>query len=261
MEGIGKGAKLMADAAATVGSALRGARERRGWNREELAYHSGVSWSAIAQIEAGRRRDIRLSSLSALAAALGVSLDQVAGIAAPVARGLEHNALVYASDDELVRGALPFMTEGLDRKERVLVVTTKSSIEVLRDALGERAADVEFRDAPLWYPSPQAALAGYQALFDESEAAGVLRTRIVGELVLDGLSSAETHVWMRYESLVNVLFARAEVSYICLYDSRSLPPDVLADAIHTHPEAIDSDGSRANPLYRRPEDFLLQPTS
>jgi hypothetical protein len=95
-------------------------------------------------------------------------------------------------------------------------------------------------------------------LFDESEAAGVLRTRIVGELVLDGLSSAETHVWMRYESLVNVLFAHAEVSYICLYDRRALPPDVIADAIHTHSEAIDSDGTRANPLYRPPEDFLLQ---
>ena len=57
--------------------ALRAARARAGWSRETLAHHSGVSWSAIAQIESGRRRDVRLSSLSALADALGVSVDEL----------------------------------------------------------------------------------------------------------------------------------------------------------------------------------------
>ncbi|MEY2568007.1 MAG: hypothetical protein QOE35_2536 [Actinomycetota bacterium] len=249
----------MAVEAASVGTALRAARELRGWSREELAYRSGVSWSAIAQIEAGRRRDIRLSSLSALAAALEVTLDRVAGVAPRRAPGLEHNVLVFGSDDELVRGAVPFMTEGLERSQRVLAVTSKPRFEVLRDALGERGNDVEFRDAPVWYPSPQAALAGYRALFDESEATGVPRTRIVGELVLDGLSFAETQVWARYESLVNLQFASAAASYICLYDTRTLPAEVIAAAKHTHPDAIEGDGARTNPLYRAPEDYLLEP--
>jgi transcriptional regulator with XRE-family HTH domain len=243
---------------AGVGSALRAARERRGWSREELAYRAGVSWSAIAQIESGRRRDIRLSSLSALAAALGVSIDQVAGVAPPLVRGLEHSVLVFGSDDELVRGALPFMAEGLEGSERVLVVTTGPRIEVLRNALGKRAADVEFRDASDWYPSPHAAFAGYRALFDESISLGVSRTRIVGELALDGLSPAETLVWTRYESLVNLLFASAEVSFICLYDSRTLPPGVIAAANQTHPESIDGDSAHPNPLFRAPEAFLLE---
>jgi transcriptional regulator with XRE-family HTH domain len=248
----------MADGADTVGTALRAARERRGWSREELAYRSGVSWSAIAQIEAGRRRDIRLSSLSALASALGVGLDQVAGVAAPAARGLEHSVHVFGSDEELLRGAVPFMTAGLERSERVLAVTTESRFEFLRDALGERGADVEFREAPIWYPSPGDAFAGYQALFDESDSAGVWRTRIVGELVLGGLSSVDRRVWMRYESLVNLLFAAREVSFICLYDTRTLPPWVIAAATHTHPEAIDRDHSTSNPRYRPPEEFLLE---
>ena len=55
-----------------LGESLKAARARAGWSREALAYHSGVSWSAIAQIESGRRNDVRLSSLSALAEALGV---------------------------------------------------------------------------------------------------------------------------------------------------------------------------------------------
>jgi hypothetical protein len=69
----------------------------------------------LTEVATGRR------SLSALAAALGASLDQVAGIATPPARGLEHNALAYASDDEPVRGAVPFLVDGVDRSEWVLV--------------------------------------------------------------------------------------------------------------------------------------------
>jgi transcriptional regulator with XRE-family HTH domain len=66
-----------------IGPSLRSARERRGWSRETLAHVSGVSVAAIAQIESGRRKDIRLSSLSALATALEMTLDQLATGAAP----------------------------------------------------------------------------------------------------------------------------------------------------------------------------------
>jgi DNA-binding XRE family transcriptional regulator len=63
----------------SIAEALRRTREARGWSREELAMHSGVSYGAIAQIETGRRNDVRLRSLVALADALGVSLDELAG--------------------------------------------------------------------------------------------------------------------------------------------------------------------------------------
>jgi DNA-binding XRE family transcriptional regulator len=63
----------------SIAAALRRTREQRGWSREELALHSGVSYGAIAQIESGRRVDVRLKSLVALADALGVSLDELAG--------------------------------------------------------------------------------------------------------------------------------------------------------------------------------------
>jgi DNA-binding XRE family transcriptional regulator len=63
----------------SIAAVLRRTREERGWSREELAVHSGVSHAAIAQIESGRRVDVRLRSLVALADALGVSLDELAG--------------------------------------------------------------------------------------------------------------------------------------------------------------------------------------
>ncbi|MDQ1715383.1 MAG: Helix-turn-helix domain, partial [Frankiaceae bacterium] len=63
----------------SIAEALRRARLRLGWTREDLAHHSGVSYGAIVQIEAGRRTDVRLRSLVALAEALDVSVDALIG--------------------------------------------------------------------------------------------------------------------------------------------------------------------------------------
>src|SRR5438034_4762369 len=97
------GGKMSGVAASRIGHSLRAARARAGWTREALAYHSGVSWSAIAQIESGRRKDVRLSSLSALAEALGVSVDHLIGTTATIAPPmLGHRLLTYGSDDEFL---------------------------------------------------------------------------------------------------------------------------------------------------------------
>ena len=86
-----------------IGETLRAARVRLGWSREALAYHAGMSWTAIAQIESGRRQDVRLSSLTALATALSVSVDYLIG-AGPISPPLlEH--LVLAR--EQVASAIP----------------------------------------------------------------------------------------------------------------------------------------------------------
>src|SRR5687767_1053271 len=97
-----------------IAATLRAARGRLGWSRETLAHHSGVSWSGIAQIESGRRKDVRLSTLSALANALDVSIDYLIGSAKITApQLLEHRLLTYGSDDEYLASAIPFFNEGI----------------------------------------------------------------------------------------------------------------------------------------------------
>src|SRR4030081_758764 len=88
-------------ASSRVGRSLRAARGRAGWSREPLAHHSGLSWAAIAQIESGRRQEVRLGSLVALANALGVSVDYLVGSKATLSpKLLRHGAVIYDSDDE-----------------------------------------------------------------------------------------------------------------------------------------------------------------
>jgi transcriptional regulator with XRE-family HTH domain len=243
-----------------IGASLKAARARLGWSREALAYHAGVSWSAIAQIESGRRKDVRLSSLSALAEALGVSVDHLIGTKAAIApQLLEHRVLPYGSDEEFLSAAVPFLVEGIERSECLLAVTTQTQIGFLRDSLGDRTEHVEFADSAEWYRSPNAALNGYRAFVTERFEAGAAWIRIVGEPVFVGRSDAERAAWARYESILNLAFASAPATIVCPYDMRALPAEFVADALRTHPEVAQGSDATVSPTYRGPEDFLLDP--
>jgi len=56
---------------------LRTLREALGWTQGELSYHSGIQRSTISKIETGARPNIRTTTLSALAGALGVATDDL----------------------------------------------------------------------------------------------------------------------------------------------------------------------------------------
>ena len=245
--------------AARVGGSLLAARKRRGWTREELAYRSGVSYAAIAQIESGRRKDVRLTSLTALADALAVTLDHLVSRSPALARPLlEHRALAYGSDDEFLAGTVAFMADGAEQDERLLAVTKAANNELLRDALGARARHVQFVDAQTWYDTPPATLARYRQFVNESLDNGARWVRIIGEPVWQGRSTAEVAEWTRYEAAINLLLASAAATIVCPYDTRSLPSEIVSDCARTHPVVTSQQGSVPSEEYLDVEAFLLQ---
>ena len=241
-----------------VGGTLKAARERRGWSREALAYHSGVSWSAISQIESGRRKDVRLTSLSALADALGVSVDYLVGSAAAATTPqlFEHRVLTYGSDEELVAAAIPFLEEGVAQSHCLAVVMTQAKQGLVRDALGDRSGLIEFADWAEWYRSPKEALRRYGELVKRCLELGAVWIRVVAEAAWSG-TDPDIATWTRYESLVNLAFASSPATIMCTYDERDFPATVIADALKTHPEVVCGTATTASPSYRGPEDFLL----
>jgi DNA-binding XRE family transcriptional regulator len=243
-----------------LGHRLRSLRERRGWGRETLAHHAGVSWAAIAQIEAGRRPDPRMSTVVALADALCVAVDQLTGGGSGSGDRppSDHAVLLYGTDGELVDATVPFLTSGVERFEAVLVVTERARIRRLRTALGANAKHVSFRESSSWYSSPRATLDSYRSFVDQSRRAGKPWVRIVGEPVWAGRSLREVRAWTRYESMLNVSFAGSPVTIMCPYDTRSLSAGIIADAQCTHPETVAASGSIPSPSYRDPERFLLE---
>jgi transcriptional regulator with XRE-family HTH domain len=62
-----------------IKDALRRLRKAAGMTQQALAMKAGLSISAVIHIEAGRIPDPRVSTLRALAKALGVPLDELAG--------------------------------------------------------------------------------------------------------------------------------------------------------------------------------------
>jgi transcriptional regulator with XRE-family HTH domain len=241
-----------------IGPSLMAARARLGWSREALAYHSGVSWSAIAQMESGRRKDVRLSSLSMLADALGVSVDYlVQGGAAPRRPLLEHRVLLYGSGDELLVAAVPFLLEGIERSQFLFVATTLVNTELLRDALGSDARHVEFADGTDWYASPRQALSAYREVLKERCKAGAPWVRIIGEPGWAGKSPADLKRWTRYEAVLNLALASAPATIVCPYDTKSAPRRMLVDAQRTHPAVQSADHVDTSPTYCDPEEVLF----
>lgn len=241
-----------------VGECLRSTREHLGWSREALAYRSGLSWTAIAQIESGRRQEVRLSTLLALADALGVSVDYLArgGAGAPP-KLLRHSVLIYGTDEEYVTTGAAFLLEGVARGERVLAVTGRRQIGLLRDALGNDAPSVDFHDSAEWYRSPIGAIDNYRTHLEDVSGGDALWARALGEPVWAGRSTIELAEWARYESMINLALAATPATVMCPYDARAVPDSVLAGARQTHPELAEGAGTSELATYLQPEEFLL----
>lgn len=242
-----------------ISTSLKAARERLGWSREELAYHSGISWSAIAQIESGRRADVRLSSLDALARALGVSTDYLGGrITAAPPRLLQHRALVFHSNEEFLAAVIPFLREGIERSDALLVVATAERLAAVRESLGGDRKRVEFDVAAEWYAGALETLGRFRGFIEERLEAGARWVRTVGEPALAGRSPAEVREWIRCDSLINLRLASAPATVVCAYDASSLPASILRDAACIHPQFAQAGGPTESPTYREPEDFLVR---
>jgi len=242
------------DDALRVAAAVRAARLRRGWSRETLAHESGLSFAAIAQIETGRRTEVRVSSLIALADALGVSVDYLvrANVSASL---LDHRAHLYESGDHLVRLAEQFAQEGLQAGNAVLIVATKPDVAAIRRALGKEAARVSFGVSSDWYTTPAKTTQRYAAFARDARNAGANWIDILGEPVWTGRTRAEKQTWTKYESLLNIVFEPWPVTVGCLYDASSVSRQVRADIDRTHPSVVTTDGAHATPL-EDPLDFV-----
>ena len=128
-----------------------------------------------------------------------------------------------------------------------------ANLELIGAALGERAAT--------WTtPSPRSSAAARRArgrvlpLLDQgapATARGSARVRILAEPVWAGRSAREIAAWTRMESALNVALAPASISMICPYDTRTLDPGIVADALRTHPARIaGSDLSPCRGVHR-----------
>jgi anti-sigma regulatory factor (Ser/Thr protein kinase) len=157
-----------------------------------------------------------------------------------------HAALVGPRTGERDAMVADYVRQGLACGEAVLIGVSAPESETLRQALGGHAAQAAFFDVTELGRNPGRIIA---AMVDFARAHAGQRVRYVSQPFWPGRSAAETAEVMRHEALVNLAFAQADVSIVCLYDVPGLDPQVASAVEQTHP-AIRRDGQmRASANY------------
>lgn len=145
-----------------------------------------------------------------------------------------HRALFHDTDDELVAGLVPFVTEGIEAGERVVVVVAAAVGEMLRDGLGS-SDDFDLWDSIDVYTQPVRTLAAYVETVRAGTEGG-RSMRVAGQPIWAGLSPLETTEWTCVEAACNEVFAESRLQMLCPYDTSKLDQSVIAAARRTHPE-------------------------
>jgi MEDS: MEthanogen/methylotroph, DcmR Sensory domain len=147
-----------------------------------------------------------------------------------------HEAMFYAGDDEFVESSRAFVEEGLDRGEPVLVMVRARKLELLRQALGERANEVQLVDMEVTGRNPARIIPAWaRFVADHTKPAGG-GMRGIGEPIWSERNAAELDECQLHESLINLAFAGADsFRLICPYDTEALPDDVIAEVLRQDP--------------------------
>jgi transcriptional regulator with XRE-family HTH domain len=240
-----------------IGTRLRAARERLGWSREALAFHSGISWSAIAQVESGRRTNVRPGTLAALSRPLGVTIDYLVSGGPPPAPMLQHSAFLYRTDEQYQATMGAFLLEGIERNEATLALTTKKNIKLLREWLGVEAQKAEFVESREWLTTPGDALDEFRSFCGTKLSSGSAWVRFIAEPIWEGRTDEEVRLWTHFESMFDLLFGNTPSTVVCPYDERVVKPEILSQAQLTHALIVSDNGLTESPAYRGPGRLAL----
>jgi anti-sigma regulatory factor (Ser/Thr protein kinase) len=168
-------------------------------------------------------------------------------VGAPPAAGFQHWAHFYRDDREFLAGVVDFVRAGLAGDEAVVVVEPTGRLELLREALADDAAAVQFHDMAAVGANPARILAVWQEVVEQQVAAG-RALRGVGEPAFVGRREPELLECHLHELLLNQAFdGGAPWRLLCPYDERELPPAVCEGARSTHPAWSGPDGQVHGP--------------
>jgi anti-sigma regulatory factor (Ser/Thr protein kinase) len=156
---------------------------------------------------------------------------------------------VFRGDVEFLASTVPFITDGLQAGQPVLVAVTPARIDLLRAALGEDAESVQFRDMTRMGHNPARIIPAWRAFVDE-HAAGGQPVRGIGEPIWSARRPAELAECQLHEALLNVAVEPdTPLWLICPYDADTLPEAVIEEAHRSHPVIVEPQSQRGSAAY------------
>lgn len=145
-----------------------------------------------------------------------------------------HEVAFYEGVDGLPAAVLPFLLQGVEHGEPMLVVMLPDRLRVLRQAMGQLADRVEWVDMSTVGANPACIIPAWTTFVEEHQEAGPFRG--IGEPIWSGRRGVELAEAELHESLLNLAFDHGPAwRLLCPYDVTSLPGEVLEEALRNHP--------------------------
>lgn len=189
--------------------------------------------------------------------ALALDLVVDLGIMFDRQRLLDHIALVYSSEEELLSAISSFVNEGVGRDEPVVVVADAEQTVLLQEGLGNAGESpaISFIGKLGGWRRPAATIAAYRNVFETHMSTGAGRVRLI-EQVEPGESGADQQAWARHEAVLNRAFAMWPVSVLCPFDERALSVSVLETIERTHPQLLEAGRTTQSERYVDPSEMI-----
>lgn len=145
-----------------------------------------------------------------------------------------HQVAFYEDEQAFLAVTMPFVEQGLESGEPVLVAVGKGKIGLLESELGDTAEGVRFADMAELGLNPARIIPAWREFLELNLQPGG-GVRGIGEPIWPGRSAPELDECQRHEGLLNVAFAGGPAwSLLCPYDSRALDDAVLELAFERH---------------------------
>jgi anti-sigma regulatory factor (Ser/Thr protein kinase) len=158
---------------------------------------------------------------------------------------------MYEGIDGFMEALVPFLREGVERREPILVAVDEHKIARLKEALGDDARRVRFAEMRALGKNPGCIIPAWRQFVIDHAGDGV-PMRGVGEPIWAGRSADELEECHRHEALLNTAFDDGPAwTLVCPYDTTALPADVVEQARCTHPVVGHNGSSTPSDAYRR----------
>lgn len=182
----------------------------------------------------------------------------------------DHVCCIYDTDEQFRTLLTEHLRQGLDRDEKVVCILDSGTSETVLNSLGSQRIDVDshMRSGQLeilarddtYLPSgkfdPDVMISLLRGKAAAALADGYGALRVCGDMGWAASAPPGAERLMGYESKLNDLFPGTPCLLVCHYDRRRFSPEILLDALHTHPiVAVGADICR-NVYYQDPAVFL-----
>lgn len=181
-----------------------------------------------------------------------------------------HVCAFFDSRDEQYRIILPYLKEGLHRKEKIINILESdchhehcerllnAGIPVYEKSLSNQLNILASEDTYLKGGSfaAEKMLHLLEDALIEASSEGYESTRACGEMVWALKNVPGTDELIEYEARLNLLTPKHSCSLVCMYDVNRFSARVITDVLATHSHVILNGKIHKNPYYIEPLEFL-----